>query len=466
MLKPRSMTREHAVRPCALAMAVLLLALQPLAAQIITTIAGTGAFGTPGCGTYSGDGGPALEAELSEPFCILFDANDNILFTDGVNNRIRMIDTEGIITTIAGDSTRGYNGDGIPATSAWLAPFGITLDHDGNLIIADGGNNRIRRVDKDTGIITTIAGTGVQGFSGDGGPATAATFFRPSNLAYDAEGNLFIADWYNNRIRRIDTQGIITTVAGSGVTGQNIGGFGGDGGLATDAQLFNPISLAFAPDGDLYITDFHNNRIRKVDAQGIITTVAGNGASDFNGDFIPAATAHLNRPSGIAFDANGNLIFSDEVHLRIRLIDPSGIISTIAGNGVQGYAGDNGPAILAEINDAVGITFDPDGNMIFCDELNNRIRKVTDYATGIAPLPAIAQATLEPYPNPSSGTFAIDAGTGGTVSVLDVHGAVVMQVPAHGLTQVDAGGLRDGVYLVRLDGPGRPPATGRLVVVH
>lgn len=417
-------------------------------AQVINTIAGTGAFGIPGCGAFSGDGGPALEAELSEPFSILIDPNGDLIFSDGVNSRIRRIDNDGIITTIAGDSVRGYNGDGMPATLAHLAPFGITMGPDGAIYLADGGNNRIRRIGMD-GIITTIAGTGQYSFSGDGGPALEATFRTPSNLVFDAEGNLIVADWYNNRIRRIGTDGIITTIAGNGPFGQGVGGFGGDGGPATEAQLFNPIGVVIGPEGALYISDFRNNRIRKVDVNGIITTVAGTGQAGFAGDMGPATLAKLNRPSGMVFSPAGELIFSDEVNLRIRKIDTDGTISTIAGSGVQGYTGDGGDALLAQVNDVVGMVFDADGNLILCDELNNRIRKIDFSVAAAIPPPPEAAASLV-YPDPNDGRFTIGGEHRGaaTVEIHDANGQLVaaraVQLPA----TMELTDVPDGLYVI------------------
>jgi sugar lactone lactonase YvrE len=222
----------------------------------------------------------------------------------------------GIITTVAGNGIPGYSGDGGPATSASLSgPSGVVVDATGNLLIADSSNYRIRRVDASTGIITTVAGNGIRGFSGDGGPATSASL-SPIGVAVDATGNLFIADTGNHRIRRVDeSTGIITTVAGNGIRG-----FSGDGGPATSASLNYPTGVAVDGSGNLFIADAANNRIRWVDAStGIITTVAGNGMPDYSGDGGPATSASLNGPSGVVVDAAGNLFIADNDNKRIRL---------------------------------------------------------------------------------------------------------------------------------------------------
>ena len=254
----------------------------------------------------------------------------------------------------------------------------MAVDGAGNLFIADTSNNRIRRVDA-RGIITTVAGIGSEGvegsgFGGDGGPAITARLNSPFGLAPDRQGNLYIADSYNHRIRRVDASGIITTVAGTGVRGHS-----GDGGPATRAKLRNPAAVAVDGNGNLFIADSENNRIRRVDRSGTITTVAGTGARGYGGDGGPAVAARLSSPKGVAVDGAGNLLLADTLNYRIRRVDRSGTITTIAGTGSQRDDGDGGPATRAQIGYASHIAVDSSGNLFIA--LGHRIRRVD--ASGI-----------------------------------------------------------------------------------
>ncbi|GAB3993632.1 hypothetical protein GCM10028807_29390 [Spirosoma daeguense] len=332
---------------------------------VISTIAGTG------LPTFGGDGGPALNANMAYPSGVAVDALGNVFVADQGNNRIRKVNTSGIINTIAGNGTLGFGGDNGPAPNANLYyPTDVVTDKAGNLFIADQGNNRIRKVTT-SGIITTIAGNGSYGFSGDGGNATSATLANPYGVAIDGSGNLYIADQKNQRIRKVSTSGIITTIAGNG----NIG-FGGDGGLATLANLDNPSAVSIDGNGNLFITDLGNQRIRKVNTSGVITTVAGNGSSGFGGDGGNATLASLNNPDGIAVDESGNLYVADRYNDRIRKVSSAGIISTIAGNGFGGFDADSGLAVNARLNNPTDITLDSLGNLYITDLFNNRLRKV------------------------------------------------------------------------------------------
>ena len=333
------------------------------AAGVISTVAGDGTEG------YGGDGGPAVAAQLSSPWGVALDGAGNLYIADSNNRRIRKVDAAGMISTVAGDGTRGYGGDGGPATAAQLgSPWGVATDGSGNLYIADIGNWRIRKVDA-AGDISTVAGDGTLGFGGDGGPAVAAQLNYPLGVAPDGAGNLYIADRGNNRIRKVDSAGVITTVAGYGTWGH-----GGDGGAATAAQLTSPRGVAPDGAGNLYIADGGNHRIRKVDAAGVITTVAGDRTyGGYGGDGGPAVAAQLASPRGVALDGAGNLYIADWGNNRIRKVDSAGVISTVAGGGP---VGDGGAAVAAQLDSPRGVAVDGAGNLYIADFDNHRIRKV------------------------------------------------------------------------------------------
>jgi N-acetylneuraminic acid mutarotase len=352
---------NSAVKPAA----YLIIPLGHIASQ-----AGNGVLG------YSGDGGPAASAEFSSPTGVAVDSSGNLYIVDADNNRIRKVTAStGIITTVAGNGTAGYSGDGGAATSAELdTPFGVAVDASGNLYIVDVNNDRIRKVTASTGIITTVAGNGTWGYSGDGGTATSAELFSPFGVAVDASGNLYIADSGNNRIRKVTAStGIITTVAGNGT-----GGYTGDSGVATGAELNSPYGVAVDASGNIYIVDSGNNRIRKVTAStGVITTMAGNGTAGYSGDSGAGTSAELNSPFGVAVDASGNLYIADTYNLVIRKVTAStGIITTVAGNGTAGSSGDGGAATSAELSYPTAVEVDSPGNVYIADYNNNKVRTV------------------------------------------------------------------------------------------
>jgi Concanavalin A-like lectin/glucanases superfamily/FG-GAP-like repeat/HYDIN/CFA65/VesB-like, Ig-like domain/Abnormal spindle-like microcephaly-assoc'd, ASPM-SPD-2-Hydin/FIMAH domain/NHL repeat len=337
----------------------------------ISTVAGNGSVG------FNGDGGLATNANLHSPLGVAMDAAGNLYIADTGNGSIRKVSANGNISTVAGISgTGGFSGDGGPATSAMLGiPSGIGVDSDGNLYIADSNNGRIRKVDT-SGTIATVAGDGIGGFVGDGGPATIASLMYPRGVALDSARNLYIADTNNNRIRKVDTSGNISTVAGNGSFG-----YSGDGGLATSAGLYNPFDVSVDGSGNLYIADTNNNRIRKVDASGNISTVAGNGTAGYSGDGGAATSASLASPYGVAVDGAGDLYIADAGNSRIRKVDASGNISTVAGNGTEGYSGDGGPATSAGLLFPARVAVDSAGNLYIADTDNQRIRRVD--ASGI-----------------------------------------------------------------------------------
>jgi type IX secretion system substrate protein/Big-like domain-containing protein/NHL repeat-containing protein len=342
----------------------------PLQAQIITTVAGNGTMGFI-------DGVPATAAELSGPVHLTLDSVGNIYITDQGNQRIRMVNTVGIISTIAGSGSYGFAGDGSAATLAQMEhPYGVAVDAMGNVYFSDQDNYRVRKVSPGIGgIITTIAGTGTSGFFGDGGPATIARFTNVLGIGIDHAGSIYLADFNADRIRKISpaTGGIITTIAGKG------GGiFGGDGGPATAAELAFPQDVAVDKIGNVYIADNNNQRIRKVDTVGIISTIAGNGTQGYSGDGIPATAAELNGPAGVAVDGCGNVYIADLGNKRVRKIEITGIITTIAGNGTDGDGGDGGPATAGLLSDPSSVKADRKGNIFIADGGNSRVRKISN----------------------------------------------------------------------------------------
>jgi sugar lactone lactonase YvrE len=333
--------------------------------SIITTIAGNG------IASGSGDGGPALEATLNTPADLAVDAAGNVYVADTFNHRVRMITPEGAITTIAGTGQAGGDGDGGQATEARLrSPLSVAVDADGVLYIADTYNHRIRKVSTD-GVITTIAGTGDSGFGGDDEPALDALLSYPTSIAVAADGTLYITDTRNHRVRKLTADGNIATVAGTGASG-----YSGDGGPATLARLNSPRGVAVAPDGKLYIVDRENRRIRMVDSDGNITTVAGTGSSGYNGDRSQATAATLRAPYGVAVDSDGNFYIADTFNHRIRKVTPEGILTTVAGSERFGFGGDGWPAGQATLHYPLGVAVDIVGNLYVADSFNNRIRKV------------------------------------------------------------------------------------------
>jgi trimeric autotransporter adhesin len=340
---------------------------------VITTIAGTGVAG------FSGDNGPAVLAALSTPRWACLDTSGNIYIADGGNQRIRKIDAiSGIITTVAGNGNTGFAGDGSNALLAsFNLPFCVFADKQGNVFIDDRNNNRIRKVDAVTGIITTVAGTGVLGSTGDGGLAVNAALSSPTCIYMDNNGNLFIADFFTPKIRKVDQAGFITAVAGSGING-----FAGDGGSALSAQFAPGMCIYIDSLNDMFIADGGNQRIRRVDAaNNIVMTIAGTGVNPA-ADGNVATSAGLNNPIGVCFDRSNNMYITDRTH-RVRKVDAAtAIINTVAGNGTAGFSGDGGSAVNAQLNGPYFSCVDTAGNILIADYNNSRIRRI-NAATGI-----------------------------------------------------------------------------------
>jgi sugar lactone lactonase YvrE len=330
----------------------------------ISTLAGNGTA------NFAGDGGNATLARLNSPCGIAVDGTGNLFFADGLNHRIRKITPEGIITTIAGNGTNASSGDGGMATLACISEAnGLVMDTSGNVYFSEPSKHRVRKI-ATNGIITTIAGNGIPNYTGDGGQATLASLKGPYGLALDGQGALYIADNDNSRIRKVTVGGIISTVAGNGAIA-----FSGDGGAATSASLNVPIAVDVDGLGNLYICDLGNARIRKVSPNGVITTFAGQGSWTFSGDGGPATLAGI-CPRASVSDGEGNLYFIDENNNRIRKITTNGIIRTIAGNGLANFAGDGGQATLASLNVPKYLSVDREGNLYITDFGNHRIRKL------------------------------------------------------------------------------------------
>jgi uncharacterized protein (TIGR03437 family) len=397
----------------------------------ITTAIGDGIQG------FAGDGGAPDKVEMSLPTSVAVDSSGNVYFADSLNNRIRKL-AGGNVTTFAGSGVFSHSGDGGTATSAQLnTPMGVAVNaalpnpyFSGSLYIADTANNVVRGVAN--GVIFNVAGTGTAGSSGDGNAASGAQLNGPQGLAVDSAGNLYIADTQNHRVRKVSANGTISTVAGSGTAGS-----GGDGGAAGSAQLNLPFGVAVDAAGNLYIAEFGNNRVRKVAANGNISTIAGNGVSGFSGDKGQATSAQLNGPQGVAVDSAGNVFIADSGNNRVRMVAPTGVITTVAGTGASGVSGDGGLAVNALVGNPVAVATDGVGNVYIADG-SARVRKL--FLSGI--ITTIAGSGIRGY-----------SGDGGSAPNAGLNGPSAVAVDATGTVWV-ADTLNNAVRLLQFAGSG------------
>ena len=399
----------------------------------ITTVAGTGTSG------FSGDGGPAAEARIASGAGLAAGPDGSFYIADS-NYRVRKVDADGIITTVAGNgsypSSRQPNGDGGPATQARISPQSITVSSDDNLYINDGGSS-VRKVTPD-GNISTVAGGLSSGTYDDGVPATETYLNGFSGIAALPDGGFYIADTNDHSIRKVNAEGVIDTVAGSLNAGDGAKGY-----------LNNPDGIAAAPDGSFYLADRENNRIRKLAPDGTVSTVAGTGRMGYSGDGGPATEAKLNRPLAVAAAPDGSVYFSDSYNNRVRRIDPSGLITTVAGTGVQGFSGEDGPASETQLSNPVGVALDPDGNLYIADVGNNRVRRVgTDGIIGtIAGGGTTSPGTGGPATEASlNQPRSLAVGADGGVYFTEQSGGRILKVGTDGVLSAVAGTDTRGYY--------------------
>ncbi len=421
---------------------VALFSIQIAKGQNISTYAGNGVAG------YTGDGGAATAAEITSPFFLRLDPSGNLLMPDLGSNCVRKITTSGIISTIAGNGVRGYSGDGGAATAGELNdPSCLAEDAMGNIYIADHFNNVVRKVNT-SGIISTFAGNGIQGYSGNGGLATAAEMYTPIGVTVSTSGIVYITDAGNYVIRQVNTSGIISVIAGN-----TIASFSGDGGPATAAEINWPSDIIMDPSGNILFTDFYSSCIRKINTSGIITTIAGiGGVSGYSGNGGPATAAEMNWGNGIFLDGAGNLYSAEENNNCIRMINTSGIISTIAGNTIGGFSGDGGPATAAELLTPVGVAVNSSSVVFISDYANHRLRKVIQNTEGISTIEDMSNSVLV-YPNPAKEVICIQMQNtvkAEKVMVYNITGQKMLENNSEGKQnmEISTSGLSNGVYFV------------------
>lgn len=410
---------------------------------IITTIAGNGIT------QYIGDGWPATSYSLAQPTGLCMDKSGDIYETDYAESRIRRLDTHDTLYTYAGIGVPGYTGDGGPASTATFAnPTGVAMDTAGNLYITEEYNHIVRKITRATGIVSTICGTGVAGYAGDGGSAMTAMLNQPAGLCLDKAGNIYIADKNNNRIRKIDAlTGTITSFAGIGSAG-----YSGDGGPANTTKLAYPMSVCADTANNIYIADNANHRIRRVDAAtGTITTVTGMGGQAYTGDEGQAIYARISEPNCVHMSKRGNLYISDYGNNVIRVITPDGIIHTVAGSGLFGYSGDGGPALSATFQRPTAICTDNQENLYIADGENSAIRKVTPVYTGITISPSLKTASI--YPNPANTRLCI-AGLSPTartnVKIINALGVTIIEKTDFFGQPIELTAIAPGLYILSI----------------
>ena len=405
----------------------------------ITTLVGNGVT------QYIGDGYPATNLSLAMPKGICVASDGSVYSTDFLNQRIRRTNIADSVFTCAGTGVAGYSGNGAAATVATMHnPHGIALDAAGNIFFVDQYNDVVRKIDKVTGNISVVCGTGGPGYTGDNMPALEANMEQPAGLCFDRAGNMYIADYGNARVRKVNSvTGIITTIAGTGVAG-----FSGDNDLATSAKIAYPVSVCTDSSDNLYIADYGNNRIRKVDASsGIITTFAGTGVIGYGGDAGLATAAKLTQPTSVFMSTKGNLYIADYGNNVVRMVNPAGNIYTIAGSGGYGYTGDHGPAINATFISPSAVCTDTAENIYIADEGNSAIRVVQKAADAINDL--YAKSKVSVYPNPSTGIFYlnISGAANSSLVVFNLVGQVVYKAEANdGVNVIDISLAANGIY--------------------
>ena len=422
-------------------------------AQIITTVAGDSHFVGPGSGYFCCDGYPATAAGLNRPVSVAIDSIDDIYIADEGNGRIRMINTSGIIYTIAGSAVGGYRGDDSAASLAEFCDFGYIFINNNNLYIPDVCNNRVRKIDLSIQIITTWAGNGLPYCFGDTGLANAAMLNYPFSVDADYVGNMYVSDGCNY-VYKVGSDAHISRVAGS----DSFAGCSGDFGPATAAQLNGPVDIVHDKFENFYISDLSNNVIRKVDIGGNISKFAGIDTTwGYSGDNGPATNALLDYPEGITCDGEGNVFFSDQGNNVIRRIDHySNVITTVvgdgygAGTGGGAFSGDNGPATNARLNGPAGLTFDKYGNLYIADWLNNRIRKVTNVGVPLhQPVLVNPEIAFTIYPNPAKNTLMVSGAQGCTCQIINLLGQVQKTVSCSADKEsINISDLPPGQYIV------------------